>query len=376
MVTVHMLLRKPYLARHSMERLFDRICQAMPADIRTRKFVSTFAGRGILRRLAIMVEAMFRQGDVTHVTGENHFVTLLLRRRRTILTIHDVLPPFRANGVRGWLMRLFWYRLPMARAAVITVVSEATLRRLVELGLAGKHDIRVVPNCTFAEFTPISRTFTAEYPRILLVGTAWNKNVERVAEALSGIRCHVRVIGKLTASHRDAFQRNGVSMSSANTLSDKEVLDEYTNCDVVVFASIEEGFGLPILEAQAIGRPVVTSNLSSMPEVAGAAAELVDPHSVSSIRRGVMRVLEDQPHRDRLVQLGFLNVQRFSPESIARMYADIYRELAGERPTHRSCASARARAHEERPHLDLKVMPTRDSWAPNESSCDNRAERC
>jgi glycosyltransferase involved in cell wall biosynthesis len=98
-------------------------------------------------------------------------------------------------------------------------------------------------------------------------------------------------------------------------------------CDLLVFASTFEGFGLPIVEAQATGRPVVTSNIMSMPEVAGDAACLVDPFNVSSIREGVLKVINDSDYRNALVKAGFENVKRFQPEQIARQYAELYHEL-------------------------------------------------
>jgi glycosyltransferase involved in cell wall biosynthesis len=324
-----MLMRKPYLGRHSIERLFDRLCEALPPDIAVKRHVSSFTGRGISRRILITLEAVFHQGDVTHVTGETYFLTLLLRRRTTVLTIHDLLTPMRLTGPKAWLMRLLWYRLPMARAQVITVVSEATRKRLAEFGLAKDRDIRVIYNCTFSEFKPVAKEFDATNPLVLLVGTTWNKNVERVIEALSEIRCRVRLIGEPSVSQQRVIQRAGLAVSTAYRLSDHELVDEYARCDLVVMASTEEGFGLPILEAQATGRVVVTSRISSMPEVAGDAAEFVDPFSVTSIRRGVQRVIADAKHRETLIARGFENLRRFSPQLIADQYAAIYRELAG-----------------------------------------------
>jgi len=106
-------------------------------------------------------------------------------------------------------------------------------------------------------------------------------------------------------------------------------LAAYRECDLVVFASSYEGFGLPILEANATGRPVVTSNVCSMPEVAGGAACLVDPFDVASIRAGVNRVLSDPAYRESLIVAGFENAKRFGAARIARAYADVYTNLAG-----------------------------------------------
>ena len=102
----------------------------------------------------------------------------------------------------------------------------------------------------------------------------------------------------------------------------------YANADALVFVSLVEGFGLPIVEAQATGRPVVTSNILSMPEVAGGAACLVDPFDVASIREGLLRIIGDSSYRDALVRRGHENVKRFHPASIAAEYVKLYEELA------------------------------------------------
>jgi len=92
--------------------------------------------------------------------------------------------------------------------------------------------------------------------------------------------------------------------------------------------STYEGFGLPIVEANAVGRPVITSNVCSMPEVAGDAAFLVDPFDVEDIRRGVLLLINDSHLRRDLVRRGFLNVRRFSIESVATQYRSLYDELS------------------------------------------------
>jgi glycosyltransferase involved in cell wall biosynthesis len=86
---------------------------------------------------------------------------------------------------------------------------------------------------------------------------------------------------------------------------------------------------MPILEAQSVGRPVVTSSISSMPDVAGGAAELVDPLSVASIRSGIERVIGDAAYRDRLIRLGKQNIRRFNSDTIAAQYLAIYRSVLG-----------------------------------------------
>lgn len=95
----------------------------------------------------------------------------------------------------------------------------------------------------------------------------------------------------------------------------------------MLFPSTYEGFGLPIIEAQATGRPVLTSKLEPMSSVAGDAACLVDPYSVESIRAGVKKIIENESYRNELIEKGFKNVERFQLKNVTKQYIDLYQEL-------------------------------------------------
>ena len=116
----------------------------------------------------------------------------------------------------------------------------------------------------------------ANFPRILQVGTAAHKNIERVAAALEGRRCKFVIIGKLTQSQLVALESNRIDYENHVGISRAALVGQYQKCDMVMFPSLYGGFGLPILEAQAVGRPVITSNLYSMPEVGGKGAYYVE----------------------------------------------------------------------------------------------------
>jgi glycosyltransferase involved in cell wall biosynthesis len=106
------------------------------------------------------------------------------------------------------------------------------------------------------------------------------------------------------------------------------MVNKYKECDLVTFVSTHEGFGMPIVEANIVGRPVVTANVSSMPEVAGNAAHLVDPFDVADIRRGILKVIEEDAYREQLILNGFENQKRFKAELIAGQLEAIYRRVA------------------------------------------------
>jgi glycosyltransferase involved in cell wall biosynthesis len=100
----------------------------------------------------------------------------------------------------------------------------------------------------------------------------------------------------------------------------------YAESELLLYPSLYEGFGLPILEAFYFGTPVVTSNISAMPEVAGNAAELVDPSSVESIRQGIKNILREENDAQRIrLQKMVLRLQLFSWQRVADETAKVYR---------------------------------------------------
>ena len=112
-----------------------------------------------------------------------------------------------------------------------------------------------------------------------------------------------------------------------SNLTKEEVVQKYIDADILVFGSLFEGFGMPIIEANAVGRAVVTGNCSAMPEVAGNAACLVNPLEVESIRSGIMRVIRDDAYRLHLIENGRINKERFEAVKIADEYFQLYKEV-------------------------------------------------
>lgn len=319
--------RLPQGANFSVERLFMDVRHALPEGIDAKVAVSRFESRGFFRRIYNIIEAVFRQGDVNHITGDVHFLTFLLRKRRTLLTILDLDQVDRRKGLRWALLLFLWYWLPIKRAAIVSVISQATKDDLLRHIKVDSRKIRVI-HCAVSEvFRPTYQRFNVAKPNILQIGNKPNKNLERLVEALKNIQCHLRIVGKLSDAQIANLRQSRVEFSVVYNISDDELIEEYRRCDILAFASTFEGFGLPIVEAQAMGRPVVTSTVGPMPEVAGDAACLVDPFDVMSIRQGILKVINDFGYRERLIQQGFKNIERFRPKKIAQQYVTIYREL-------------------------------------------------
>lgn len=320
--------RKRLESHFSIERLFTEIRRQMPADCDVNACPAPYASKGVVRRVLNVWHASRQKADVHHIVGDSHYLALALPPERTVLTIHDCAALHRLKGLSRALLRYFWFTAPMRRAAVVTTISQASkdeLRRWTG-DLANK--VTVVPDCVFGDFQHAPKRFDEKAPIVLQVGTKENKNFERVAEAIAPLGCRLHVIGDLEESQRAKCRELGIAYCALGAVSDEALVQAFRRCDIVVFASLYEGFGLPVLEGQATGRPVITSGISSLPETAGEGALLVDPYSVEEIRSAVGRVIKDAGLRAHVVEKGLENVKRFRPAAVADAYAGIYRRIA------------------------------------------------
>lgn len=320
--------RRPAPGHHfSIERYFAAVRGALKGHVEVEDYVCPAASTGVWRR-ARNVAAMHRLvADVYHVTGDVHYVVHGLPPRRTILTIHDVAFETRLRGLRRWFYRKLWLEGPCGRAGIVTTVSAYTRNRLRENLANLDLEIRVVPTCIPDGFAPQPPANNVRW-RVLQVGTKPNKNVERVISALSGLGMTLVVVGRLTEHQRVQCRRANLEVEELGHVADSMLPEVYRSADLVVFVSTYEGFGMPVVEAQASGRPVVTSNVCSLPEVSGEGALFVDPWNVQEIREGILRVKHDEPLRNALVGAGLQNAKRFSPARVAAAYLELYQELA------------------------------------------------
>ena len=189
--------------------------------------------------------------------------------------------------------------------------------------------VEIIPNFVHPRFfdTPKSEIENA-VPIILLIGTNANKNLMRLVQAIVGLDVQLHIIGKLIENQR-LYIRNMINnFENSMSLSDTDLIDRYKNADIVYFASTFEGFGMPILEAQALGLPVITSTISPMKEVAGQnGACLVNPYVSSEIRNGIINILSDITYRESFIHFGLQNVELYTIQKVAQLHIDLYRKM-------------------------------------------------
>jgi len=288
---------------------------------------------------------------------------------RYVMTVHDMLDHMSRAREQSGFWRSLHFQLTkrvLAGASRIFAVSNFTRNEIEKLFEIPKERIEVVYNAIDERFLHghasaadrdlIARRYQVTYPFLLYAGRiSPHKNVVRMIEAFSALKTELErdgaypdlkliIIGDDLSGNPD-LRRTVVRSGVQNDVRflgfvPIEVLRIfYDEAKIFVFPSLYEGFGLPPLEAMAHGTPVVTSNVSSLPEVVGNAAVLVNPENIFEIMRALRRVLTDQALRDRMKERGYQQATKFSWELSVRRILDVYRQIAGDGGrTHQSAA--------------------------------------
>ncbi len=314
----------------SIERIFQQLTPILAQSLSVRKKEMKHSRITIANILANIRNAKKCSADIYHITGDVHYVALGLPPARTLLTIHDCVFLYSATGIKRRVLKWLLLDMPVRRCRLVTTISETTRKDILDFTGCPPDKVVVIPDPVSDTIRYSPAAFRKEEPVILFMGTTDNKNLLRVARALSGVDCCLQVVGQLNPVQQQALADQSIRYTQHSGLSDEQVAAAYANADLVLFPSTFEGFGLPIVEAQKAGRPVITSDLSPMKEVAGGAAHLVDPYDIDSIRKGVLSVIQQPDYRQQLVEKGLANVHRFSTPAIAAQYLDCYKKLANQ----------------------------------------------
>lgn len=332
--------RRPPKGAFSIENITQNILTHLPKNIEAELFVSSFLSQGLLNRLKAIWEAKQHQGDVNHITGDVHFLSFLLHKKRTILTIHDCerLMSEDYHGLKKMIYKFFWFTWPCFCSEIVTTISQESKKNLIKYADLDSKKMMIIPDGIDDRFKPM--IVTEDEKKILLKnplnkktvlhvsGTKKNKNVARLLEALVGLDIKFVKVGAMTLQEKEFIQQHHIDTVFFENISVEALVRIYHTVDCLVFPSLIEGFGMPVVEAQRCGCPVVTSNISSLPEVAGEGALLVDPFSVKEMRQGIVKILEDDVLRKHLIQQGFENAKKFTWDLIAQQYTQLYRQIA------------------------------------------------
>lgn len=264
---------------------------------------------------------------INHMTGDAHYVLFALTGLKTVLTIHDTINYEAFTGVKRMFAKYLWYTWPVKIASVVVCISNETRNKVIALTKCNPNKVKVIYNPVDDRLKRMDKPFNVKEPVILHIGTRDNKNLIRVIYALKGIKCILRIVGVLTEKQKEALDTCKIKYSNVYNITDEEIKKEYENCDIVSFPSTFEGFGMPIIEANKVGRAVLTSDLEPMKEIADGSALLVDPYNIDSIRNGFISIISNNKLRTEMIEKGYINAERFEADMIAQQYKELYKTI-------------------------------------------------
>jgi len=312
----------------SIEKVFIPVIHELAKKNSVREFnlpYYKFSLLCIIKNLLFVYKKRSRFG-INHITGDIHYAIFALVGCKSVLTIHDlVMLKNTKNRIFYWIEYLFNVYFPVKLATQVVCISEATKEDLLKYVKC--KNIIVVNNPIGYEFKPSPQARINTKPVLLQIGTGWNKNLTLLIEALKQKDCILYIVGDLSSENKLKLFDCKINYRNFTDLSDEEVVEIYKVSDIVCFVSIFEGFGMPVIEANAIGRAVITSNISPLTEIGGTAALYVDPYDVDSISRGIDTLLHDFQRNFDLINNGFDNVKKYNPTIISSKYQSVYDSL-------------------------------------------------
>jgi glycosyltransferase involved in cell wall biosynthesis len=319
--------RLPHPHYLSIERVFSQWATLSDPTIKVEDILLKKGGAHPLSILQNLWQAWKHKSDVYHITGDVHYLVLSLPKRRTLLTIHDCVFLHSSKGLKGYLLKKLFLDWPVRRAGLISTISEKSKQEIISHTGCNPEKIVVIPNPVDKHIYYQPKTSLSSIPKLLFIGATPNKNLERVLESLKGLTCELLLIGSYNEEQLAHIRASGVAHVIRSGISDAEMADAYAACDVVLFPSLYEGFGLPVIEGQQAVRAVLTSNIEPMASLSGEGALLVDPYNPAAIRTGLELLIREDAYRNALIQKGRENVRRYQVDTIAEAYGSLYRQL-------------------------------------------------
>ncbi len=322
----------------------------IPLDVNTHSMTSENA---LLDSTTIQDIAVEEKADVIHFFYNWSFPEN--KKVPCVLTVHDVIP-FTFREAQKLFINLFKYKPGIRKACrlndIITTVSEFSRQDIAQKVGVSLSKIKVVHNGLRVP-CPEDKDFEKElaekldlFPRFILNvgGIHERKNIVRLIESFASLVNKHGYAGKLVitgkvsgAPYQEKMKKLCDKAIADNKMTDRVIFTGFTSekeldslfrmADLLIYPSLYEGFGIPILEAMKIGTPVITSNVTAMPGVAGDAGLIVDPYNVKDMTEGMLKIINDQKLREEFKEKGFKRSESFTWEKTAKEYLEVYKEV-------------------------------------------------
>lgn len=326
MLKITYFYRQPKSNRKSIEGIFKLVSNCLKDKLEIREFYCSDS----VSRYRNLKNAEKSTTEINHITGDVNYLAIGFKGKKNIITIHDFghYENLRKRSLYRYLIfKIFWFKLPLRNVDIVTVVSEYTKNKLIEYLNYPLNRIIVIHDPVKPIFKYYRKENLNDVPRILQIGTGPHKNLENLILAVKDMNVVLDIVGNPNKKNIEVLIKHNIKHVIYDDITEDALYQVYINCDILFFASLHEGFGMPIIEAQAVGRPVITSNFGAMLEVAKDSAVLVNPYNPQEIREAIQKLLSNRHHYNEYVERGLKNIIPYNHEIIADAYFKLYNEL-------------------------------------------------
>jgi len=322
-IRVNYYFRNPGVGNYSIENVFNAVSKELTDRVDINKYYTKKA----FDPLSIL-QFNKHEADIHHITGAVNYLALGLPSKSTIITVHDIGHYTETlKGLKKYVYKELFWRIPLAKTNRITAISNFTRDSLMEYFDIDYNRIKVIYNPVSPVFNFSKQRPLNSRPVIMQIGAGVNKNVDTLLKAVVGLDISLLLVRKPDDEIVRKLNSFGISYEFRYGLTENELCQAYRDCDILYFGSTYEGFGLPVIESQVVGRPVIISNIQSLQEITGGSAFQTELNNSESVRQAIIELVSNHEVYVKYVNLGRRNAVRFNLSSVAKQYCELYTEI-------------------------------------------------
>ncbi|GAB1446278.1 glycosyltransferase [Flammeovirgaceae bacterium] len=326
-IKVNYYFRNPSPSNYSIENVFSTVSEQLSdeVDIYNHYTTRNFDPLSIF-------EVSKHEANIYHITGAVNYLALGLPSKSTVITVHDIGHYTETlKGLKKYIYKELFWRIPLGKTNKITAISNFTRESLIEYFNIDPDRIKVIYKPVNPLFKLSEKRIVNSRPVIMQIGAGKNKNIETLLKAVVGLDVHLLLVSKPNEDIVSTLNALNISFEFRYNLTETELYKAYHDCDILYFGSTYEGFGLPVIESQVVGRPVIISDIPTLKEIAGASAFQTELNNSESVRQGIVDLISNYETYLKYVDLGKKNASRFSVSTIANQYLELYNEMMEEK---------------------------------------------
>ena len=317
-------LRKKIKGENSIEEVAQKVAMATGAIIKECPCHSTSLS-GIIKNIRF---AKREYGYINHIIAPTEAYLLPFIKNKKIITYHDLGTLYSSRNVIYKLLKILFYIKPAEFFSdAVIFVSEFTKNDFFRQVWKKNLNTKVIYNSYDERLVPNDKSTDEEIPIVLHIGTAKRKNLDTVIKACEGLRIKLLIIGKLSEVQINLLANSKIDYENYYDVDYDFIIESYNRATIVTFPSSYEGFGIPIIEANAMGKVVISTELPVIKEVGGNSVYYISADTDAEIKNAIITLLNDGSLREEYVQRGWKNCRRFKKDVVFEQYRNLYNSL-------------------------------------------------